>query len=67
MSNLARVGVLVSGRGSNLQALLDAAADPWFPADIVQVVSNVPGAYALERAALAGVAASTVVSKGLHQ
>jgi len=64
VSNLARVAVLVSGRGSNLQALLDAAADPWFPADVVQVVSNVPGAYALERAALAGVAASTVVSKG---
>ncbi len=64
MSNVARVAVLVSGRGSNLQALLDAAADPWFPADIVRVVSNVPGAYALERAAQAGVPTSTVVSKG---
>lgn len=58
------VAVLVSGRGSNLQALLDAAADPAYPARIVRVVSNVPGAYALERAARAGVPTSTVVSKG---
>lgn len=60
----ARVAVLVSGRGSNLQALLDAAADPWFPADIVKVVSNVPGAYALERAARAGVATAVIDHKG---
>lgn len=64
MSRTARVGVLVSGRGSNLQALLDAAADPWYPADIAVVVSNVPGAYALERAAAAGVAAHTVDHRG---
>ena len=50
-----KVGVLVSGRGSNLQALLDACAEPGFPAEIVLVVSNVPGVYALERAAKAGV------------
>lgn len=60
----ARVAVLVSGRGSNLQALLDAAADPWFPADIVKVVSNVPGAGALERAARAGVATAVVEHRG---
>lgn len=59
-----KVAVLVSGRGSNLQALLDAAADPRWPGEIVRVVSNVPGAYALERARLAGVPGSTVVSKG---
>lgn len=58
------VGVLVSGRGSNLQALLDAAADPTFPAEIVRVVSNVPGVYALERAAAAGVPTAVVPSKG---
>lgn len=50
-----RVGVLVSGRGSNLQALLDAARDPAFPATIALVLSNVVGAFALERAAKAGV------------
>lgn len=56
-----KVGVLVSGRGSNLQALLDAAADPAYPAEIALVVCNIPGAYALERAAQAGVA-SVVIS-----
>ena len=50
-----KVGVLVSGRGSNLQALLDAAADPAFPAEIALVISNIPGVYALERAEKAGV------------
>ncbi len=58
------VAVLVSGRGSNLQALLDAAADPAYPAAITRVVSNVPGALALERAAKAGVETAVVVSKG---
>ena len=61
----ARVGVLVSGGGTNLQALLDAAADPTFPAEIVRVVTNVPGAYALTRAEAAGVATSTIPSKGV--
>ena len=37
-----RVGVLISGRGSNLQALIDAAADPAYPAEIVHVISNRP-------------------------
>lgn len=59
-----RVGVLVSGRGSNLQALMDAiAADPAFPAEIVLVISNVAGAYALERAAKAGIATRTIPHK----
>jgi phosphoribosylglycinamide formyltransferase-1 len=39
-----RVGVLISGRGSNLQALIDAAADPGYPAEIVLVISNRPEA-----------------------
>jgi phosphoribosylglycinamide formyltransferase-1 len=51
-----KLAVLVSGRGSNLQALLDACADPAFPAEIAVVVSNIPGAYALDRAQQAGVA-----------
>lgn len=61
MKGRVKVGVLVSGRGSNLQALLDAAADPAYPAEIALVVCNIPGAYALERAAQAGVA-SVVIS-----
>jgi formyltetrahydrofolate-dependent phosphoribosylglycinamide formyltransferase len=49
-----RVAVLISGRGSNLQALLDAEQDAY---EIVLVVSNVPGAQGLERARAAGVEA----------
>jgi phosphoribosylglycinamide formyltransferase-1 len=52
-----RVGVLVSGRGSNLQALLEACARPGFPAQIVVVISDRERAPALERARAAGVEA----------
>ena len=51
------VGVLVSGRGSNLQALLDACARPESPARIAIVLSDREQAPALERAAAAGVPA----------
>jgi len=54
-----RVGVLISGRGSNLKALLDATRDPDFPAEIVLVLSNRPEAAGLEIARAAGI--STVV------
>ena len=59
MSKL-KVAVLISGRGSNLQALIDAAADPAYPAEIVSVVSNVPGVMGLERAGKAGLATATI-------
>lgn len=55
-----RIGVLISGRGSNLQALIDAAADPAFPAEIALVLSNKADAYGLERAAQAGIATAVV-------
>jgi phosphoribosylglycinamide formyltransferase-1 len=58
-----KTAVLISGRGSNLQALLDAAADPAYPAEIVLVLSNVPGAYGLERAKKAGIATAVVDHK----
>lgn len=45
-----RLGVLISGRGSNLQALIDACATPEFPAEIKVVISNNTDAYGLERA-----------------
>lgn len=64
MTTRKKVGVLVSGRGSNLQALLDACADPSYPAEIVLVISNVPGVYALERAEKAGVPTLTIPHKG---
>jgi phosphoribosylglycinamide formyltransferase-1 len=50
-----KVGVLISGRGSNLQALIDACADPAFPAEIVRVVSNEAAAPGLARAREAGI------------
>jgi phosphoribosylglycinamide formyltransferase-1 len=59
-----KVGVLVSGRGSNLQALIDACADPAFPAEITLVISNVAGVYALERAEQAGIKTQTIPHKG---
>jgi phosphoribosylglycinamide formyltransferase 1 len=52
-----KVGVLVSGRGSNLQALIDACADPAFPAEVALVLSNKADAYGLERARTAGIPA----------
>jgi phosphoribosylglycinamide formyltransferase-1 len=55
MSRL-KVGVLISGRGSNLQALIDAAADPSYPAEIALVISNRADATGLPRAAGAGIA-----------
>jgi phosphoribosylglycinamide formyltransferase-1 len=54
MSKL-KLGVLISGRGSNLQALIDACAAADYPAEIVLVVSNRPGAQGLERARAADI------------
>jgi phosphoribosylglycinamide formyltransferase-1 len=50
-----RLGVLVSGRGSNLQSILDACQARAVPAEVALVLSNVPGALALEGARKAGV------------
>jgi len=59
MSKL-KLGVLISGRGSNLQALIDACAAPDFPAEIALVLSNKADAFGLERAAKAGIATAVV-------
>ena len=64
MSDKARVAVLVSGGGTNLQAILDAQAAGKIPhGEVVLVVSNRTGAYALERAKAAGVEALTLTKK----
>lgn len=55
-----RVGALISGRGSNLQALLDAAAAPDCPYEIALVVSNKPEVQGLARAEAAGVPTAVV-------
>ncbi len=55
-----RVGILISGRGSNMTALLDAARQPGFPAEIALVLANRPDAPGLAAAAAAGVATAAV-------
>ncbi len=44
------LAVLISGRGSNLQSIIDACGDEKFPAQISLVISNIPDVYGLERA-----------------
>ena len=58
-----KIGVLVSGRGSNLQAIIDRIDDGYLPLEITAVISDIPGAYALERAKNAGLKAVTVDRK----
>ena len=59
-----RIAVLVSGGGTNLQALLDAEAAGKIPhGEIALVVSNNPDAYALERARQAGVPGAVITRK----
>ena len=61
MSEKIKIAVLVSGGGTNLQALIDAEKSGIIKSGhIVRVISNKPGAYALERAAAAGIAADAV-------
>jgi phosphoribosylglycinamide formyltransferase-1 len=55
-----RVAILISGRGSNMAALIEAAKAPDYPADIVLVVSNRPDAAGLARAKNAGIATTVV-------
>ena len=61
-----RVAVLLSGRGSNLQALIDACREPDFPATIVSVISNNPDAPGLARAQKAGIE-TTVVNHRFYE
>ena len=59
MTGKARVAILISGRGSNMEALIRAAAAPDYPAEIVGVLSNRADAGGLEIAATAGIATAT--------
>jgi phosphoribosylglycinamide formyltransferase 1 len=58
---LKRVAVLISGRGSNLQSLIDAAGDSY---RIILVISNVEGAGGLEKARAAGIATAVIFHTG---
>ena len=63
MREKTRIAVLVSGGGTNLQALIDAQDKVIRDGEIVVVISNKAGAYALERAANAGIPGRTVLKK----
>ena len=58
-----RVAILISGRGSNMSALIEAAREQDFPAEIVVVISNRSGALGLDKARASGVATLTIESK----
>ena len=58
-----KIAILISGRGSNMQALIEAARDREFPAEIAQVISNRPEAAGLARAAAAGIPTAVVDHK----
>ncbi len=59
-----RIGVLISGRGSNLQAIIDSIADGRLDATIAVVISNRAGAAGLARAARAGIETLHIDHKG---
>jgi len=58
-----RTAILISGRGSNMTALIEAARDARYPAEIALVLSNRPDAAGLQRAAEAGIATAIVDHK----
>jgi len=58
-----RIAILISGRGSNMEALVAATAAPDFPAKIVAVFSDKPDAGGLARAAAAGIPARAIDRK----
>lgn len=64
MSARLRLAVLISGRGSNLQALIEACAAPDYPAEIALVLSNRPEAGGLAKASAAGLTTETVDHRG---
>ena len=67
MTTRRKVAVLISGRGSNMQALVEATRDPGYPAQIVVVISNVADAGGLDFARGAGIATEIVPHRGLDR
>ena len=62
-----RVAVLISGRGSNMVALIEAAKDAAYPAEIALVVANEPAAKGLADAAAAGIATAVVEHRAFQR
>jgi phosphoribosylglycinamide formyltransferase 1 len=62
-----RTAVLISGSGSNMLALAEAAQDPSYPAEIVLVLTNRPGAGGLAKAAALGIATASIDHRAFAQ
>jgi phosphoribosylglycinamide formyltransferase-1 len=62
-----RVAVLISGRGSNMAALIEAAKAPDYPAEIALVISNVPDAGGLATAEANGIATATIDHRAFNR
>lgn len=65
MTEPLKIGVLLSGSGTNLQAIIDAIAHEGLPVEIVHVVSSRPDAYGIERAVGAGIP-TTVLNREVY-
>ena len=63
MTTRRRTAILISGRGTNMAALIEAARDPSYPAEIVLVISNIPTAKGLETAAAADIKSLAISHK----
>lgn len=64
MSARKRIAILISGRGSNMEALIEACGTPDFPAEIAVVLSNVPTAGGLDIARAAGLTTVAIDHRG---
>ncbi len=60
MAEALKIGVLISGSGTNLKAIIDAIADEGLPVEIVHVISSRPDAYGIERAKAAGISVTAL-------
>lgn len=61
-----KIAILISGRGSNMERLIDATAAPDYPAEVVKVISNRPDASGLETAAKAGITTQVIDHKSFE-
>jgi len=62
-----KIGIQISGRGSNMQALVGACAEAGFPAEVALVISNDPNAAGLEWAAAQGIKTAAISHKGMDR
>jgi phosphoribosylglycinamide formyltransferase 1 len=64
---MSKLGILLSGRGSNFEAIADSAAAGRIPAEVAIVLSNKPNARGLQRARERGIPAECIPSRGLER